>query len=96
MNQPAVVPSRAPEVVLYTTSWCPYCRRAKQLFDGKGVAYREVDVETVNGARAEMQARSGRNTVPQIFIGERHLGGCDDTLAMDARGDLDALLTQKL
>jgi glutaredoxin 3 len=82
----------APDVVLYTTSWCPYCQRAKRLFDSKGVSYREIDVEAVDGARAQMQARSGRNTVPQIFIGEHHLGGFDDTQALETRGELDALL----
>jgi glutaredoxin 3 len=80
------------EVVMYTTSWCPYCTRAKQLFDRKGVQYREIDVDAVEGARAEMQRRSGRTSVPQIFVGERHLGGFDDTSALDRRGELDPLL----
>jgi len=79
-------------VVMYTTSWCPYCTSARQLFDGKGVAYTEIDVDTVQGAREEMQRRSGRTSVPQIFVGERHLGGYDDTRALDDRGGLDPLL----
>ena len=80
------------DVLMYTTSWCPYCTRARQLFDRKGVKYREIDVDAVEGARAEMQQRSGRTSVPQIFVGERHLGGFDDTRALDERGGLDPLL----
>ena len=79
-------------VVMYTTSWCPYCTRARRLFDDKGVKYTEIDVEAVDGARAEMQQRSGRTSVPQIFVGDRHLGGYDDTSALDRRGELDPLL----
>jgi glutaredoxin 3 len=81
-----------PEVVLFTTSWCPYCERARALFRAKGIAFREIDIEAVDGARAEMRARSGRSSVPQVFVGDRHLGGCDDTLALDASGGLDPLL----
>lgn len=81
-----------PAVLMYTTSWCPYCTRARQLFAAKGVAFTEIDVEQVAGAREEMQARSGRSSVPQIFIGDRHLGGFDDTRALDQAGKLDALL----
>ena len=79
-------------VVMYTTSWCPYCTRARRLFDDKGVKYTEIDVESVDCARAEMQQRSGRTSVPQIFVGDRHLGGYDDTSALDRRGELDPLL----
>lgn len=79
-------------VVMYATSWCPYCTRARQLFEGKGVPFTEIDVDAVDGARAEMQRRSGRTSVPQIFVGERHLGGFDDTRALDDRGELDPLL----
>jgi len=80
-------------VVMYTTSWCPYCSRARQLFETKGVPFTEIDVDAVEGAREEMQRRSGRTSVPQIFVGKRHLGGFDDTRALDERGDLDPLLT---
>jgi glutaredoxin 3 len=79
-------------VVMYTTSWCPYCTRARKLFDDKGVPYTDIDVESVDGARAEMQQRAGRTSVPQIFVGDRHLGGFDDTSALDRRGELDPLL----
>lgn len=80
------------KVLMYTTSWCPYCTRARQLFQQKGVPFTEIDVEDVPGARDEMRQRSGRNTVPQIFIGELHLGGYDDTRALDQKGELDRLL----
>ncbi len=82
----------APKVVMYVTDWCPYCTRARNLLAAKGVAVEEIDVEAVWGAREEMRARSGRDTVPQIFIGERHVGGCDELHALDADGSLDALL----
>lgn len=80
------------KVVMYATSWCPYCARARRLFESKGVAFTEIDVDDVEGARAEMQKLSGRTSVPQIFIGGKHVGGYDDTRALDDRGELDALL----
>jgi glutaredoxin 3 len=84
---------QSPAVVLYTTSWCGWCRRARQLFTDKGVAFTDIDVEMVPGAREEMHARSGgRTSVPQVFIGERHIGGYDDTRALDEQGELDRLL----
>jgi glutaredoxin 3 len=82
----------AAEIVMYVTDWCPYCARARGLLEAKGVAYREIDVEAVPGAQAEMVARSGRSSVPQIFVGEVHVGGCDELLALDAAGGLDSLL----
>jgi glutaredoxin 3 len=81
-----------PPVVVYGRSGCGYCRRARALLERKGVAYTEIDVEHVAGARAEMERRSGRDTVPQIFVGDRHLGGYDDIDALDARGELDPIL----
>jgi glutaredoxin 3 len=80
-------------VTIYTTSWCPYCRAATDLLREKGVAFEEIDVERTPGARSEMIAKAGRTSVPQIFAGERHLGGCDDLYALDGAGKLDALLT---
>lgn len=81
------------DVVMYTTSWCGFCARARRLFTEKGVAFTDIDVENVDGAREEMRARSGgRNSVPQIFVDGRHLGGYDDTRALDERGELDPLL----
>jgi glutaredoxin 3 len=81
-----------PKVVMYVTSWCPYCTRARQLLENKGVDLEEIDIEARPEARTEMMARSGRRTVPQIFIGETHVGGCDDLLALDVDGRLDPLL----
>jgi glutaredoxin 3 len=79
-------------VVMYTTSWCPYCDRARRLLARKNVAVEEIDVEAAPQKRAEMQQRSGRRTVPQIFIGETHVGGSDDLHALEDAGKLDALL----
>jgi glutaredoxin 3 len=82
----------ARKVVMYTTGWCPYCARARALLDAKGVPVEEIDVEAAPDARREMLTRSGRNTVPQIFIGDDHVGGCDDLVALDEAGRLDSLL----
>ncbi len=81
-------------VVMYVTSWCPYCARARALLRGKGVAFQEIDVEAQPEQRETMIRRSGRSTVPQIFIGERHIGGSDELLELDAAGGLDPLLQQ--
>ena len=82
----------AAKVTLYVTGWCPFCQRAKALLTGKGVAFDEIDVDEDAKYRAEMIARSGRRTVPQIFIGETHVGGCDDLVALDSGGELDRLI----
>ena len=79
-------------VVMYTTSWCGWCARARRLFTAKGVSFTDINVEQVEGAREEMRTRSGRNTVPQIFIGGRPIGGYDDTRALEDKGELDLLL----
>lgn len=79
-------------VTMYTTTWCPYCVRAKTLLSKKGVAVTEVNIEEVDGARDEMVQKTGRMTVPQIFIGETHVGGCDDLYALESQGKLDGLL----
>jgi glutaredoxin 3 len=81
-----------PKVVMYTTGWCPYCVRARELLKSKGVAIEEIDVDARPEARTEMMARSGRRTVPQIFIGETHVGGCDDLHELEDSGRLDTLL----
>jgi glutaredoxin 3 len=85
--------STAQEVVVYSTGWCPYCERAKGLLERKGVAYQEIKVDEDPAERAAMLARSGgRRTVPQIFFGERHIGGFDELYALDKAGELDKLL----
>jgi len=81
-----------PKITLYTTQWCPYCRQAKALLARKGQRWDEIDVEADPARRDEMVKRSGRRTVPQIWIGERHVGGFDDLAALEASGELDALL----
>jgi glutaredoxin 3 len=81
------------DITIYTGQFCGYCARAKALLERKGAAYREIDVSSSPAARAEMiEAAGGRHTVPQIFIGGRHVGGCDDLYALDSRGALDPLL----
>jgi glutaredoxin 3 len=81
-------------VTIYTTPICPYCVRAKSLLGKKGVTYDEVDVMMDQNAREEMLAKSGgARTVPQIFIGDTHVGGCDELYALDREGKLDPLLS---
>lgn len=77
---------------MYTTKWCPFCVMAKRLLANKGVSVEEVAVDTDPVRRAEMMERSGRRTVPQIFVDERHLGGFDDIAALEHKGELDPLL----
>ena len=80
-------------VRIYTTPICPYCARAKSLLKKKGADFEEIDVLMDNAARREMEDRSGgARTVPQIFIGDAHVGGCDDLHALEREGKLDALL----
>ena len=81
-----------PQVTIYTRQFCGYCTAAKRLLRDKGVAFDEIDATSAPEKRQEMMARSGRYTFPQIFIGDRHIGGCDDLFALDARGGLDSLI----
>jgi len=83
------------EIVMYTKSWCPYCDRAKSLLREKGQSWTEIDVEAQPEKRDEMVRRSSRTTVPQIFIGDRHVGGFDDLAELERRGELDPLLGRK-
>ena len=82
------------DVTIYTTQYCPYCIRARSLLDAKGVAYRNIAVDHDPQLRREMMERSGRTTVPQIWIGDQHIGGCDDMMALERQGRLDELLAQ--
>jgi glutaredoxin 3 len=80
-------------IEIYTTRYCPYCTAAKRLLSRKGVEFTEIDVSADAKGRSKMMARAnGRMTVPQIFIGSIHVGGCDDLYALDRTGKLDALL----
>lgn len=80
------------EVTLYTTPVCPFCHRAKYLLNRKGVEFIEIDVSRSADLRQEMVRRTGRQTVPQIFIGDYHVGGCDDLYELDLDDKLDPLL----
>jgi thioredoxin reductase (NADPH) len=84
-----------PQITMYTKETCPYCDSAKRLLAAKGQTWTEIDIETEPARRDEMIERSGRRTVPQIWIGERHVGGFDDLAALDRAGELDALLGAK-
>ncbi|UHS63330.1 glutaredoxin 3 [Agrobacterium vaccinii] len=79
-------------VTIYTRDFCGFCARAKSLLESKGVAFTEYNATTNPDYRQEMMDKSGRNTFPQIFIGDKHVGGCDDLHALDRDGKLDALL----
>ena len=80
------------KVVMYTTSWCPYCRAAKAFLQAKNVAFEDIDVTQDPDRRAEMERLSRRRTVPQIFIDGKPIGGYDDMRLLDAKGELDSLL----
>ncbi len=82
------------EVIIYTTRICPYCVRAKQLFQRKGISYQEIDVSADQELRLKLVARTKQRTVPQIFINDQHIGGCDDLYALERQGALDPLLAQ--
>lgn len=77
---------------MYSTGYCPYCHRAKDIFKNLGLDFDEIEVDRNPELREEMMKRSGRRTVPQIFVGDEHLGGCDDLKAAQKSGDLDSML----
>ena len=88
-----VSPMSETDIRIYTTPICPYCYRAKALLKKKGAVFEEIDVFMDARARTEMEAKTGCHTVPQIFIGEKHIGGCDDLMELEAEGQLDLLLS---
>ena len=79
-------------VTVYVTDWCPYCQRAKGLLTKKNIAFAEINVDENAKFRQEMIARSNRRTVPQIFIGDLHVGGCDDLFALEQSGELNRII----
>ena len=79
-------------VIVYSSDYCPYCMRAKYLLQSKGVSFQEIKVDGKPQVRAEMTQKAGRTSVPQIWIGAKHIGGCDDLYALERAGKLDALL----
>ena len=80
------------KVIVYSSDYCPFCSRAKYLLESKKVAFEEIKVDGKPQVRAEMAKKAGPTSVPQIWIGETHVGGCDDLFALDRAGKLDALL----
>ncbi|MBN8871541.1 MAG: glutaredoxin 3 [Rhodospirillales bacterium] len=82
-----------PKIEIYTQPWCPFCERALHLLSTKGVEFQEINAPNGSAERAEARTRSGgRTSVPQIFIGGQHIGGCDDLMALERAGKLDPLL----
>jgi glutaredoxin 3 len=82
-----------PDIEIYTQPWCPFCERAMHILTTKGVEFRDIDAPNGSAARREARERSGgRTSVPQIFIGGNHIGGCDDMVALDRAGKLDIIL----
>lgn len=80
------------DITIYSSNYCPYCIRAKQLLGSKGLAFNEIVVDGKPALRAEMTRRAGRSSVPQIWINDVHVGGCDDLIALDRSGKLDTML----
>ena len=80
-----------PLITIYTTPWCGYCRRARKLLQDKNLVFTEIDIGGDGNLREEMTERSQRDTVPQIFIGELHVGGCDELYALERSGELDRI-----
>jgi glutaredoxin 3 len=83
-----------PQIEIYTTQFCPFCVRAKMLLKQKNTTFTELAVDKTAGLRQKMMARSGGHTVPQIFINEQHIGGCDELYSLERKGQLDSLLNQ--
>jgi len=81
------------QITVYYAPFCPYCGWAKQLLENKNVAFTQINVNDSSNVRSEMEQRSGRTSVPQIFIGETHVGGYDDMAALDDKGQLDRLIS---
>lgn len=82
------------KIVMYCTPYCPYCVRARMLLSSKGADFEEIRVDLYPHKREEMEQRARRTSVPQIFIGEQHVGGCDELYALESRGELDPLLDE--
>jgi glutaredoxin 3 len=80
------------KATIYTTRFCPFCVRAKQLLSSKGADFDEVQVDGRNDLRSDLLARTGQRTVPQIWVGDTHVGGCDELMALERQGKLDGML----
>jgi glutaredoxin 3 len=82
----------SPEITMYSSAWCPFCIQAKRLFDSKGIPYKEIMVDGDAKMRAKMMQESGRHTVPQIWIDDFHVGGCDDLFLLERSAKLDSMI----
>jgi len=91
MNE-TVIEKKTPEIVMYTTAFCGYCAGAKNLLERKGVGYLEIRIDENPAKREEMEQRANRDSVPQIFIGNQHIGGFDELVELDMDDELDSLL----
>lgn len=79
-------------IIVYSADWCPFCVRAKQLLESKGLKFEEVNVDQVPGAREEVVSKTGHKTIPQIFINDKFIGGFSELSSLESKGELDALL----
>ncbi|MBQ0754251.1 MAG: glutaredoxin 3 [Gammaproteobacteria bacterium] len=84
-----------PDVLMYSTAWCGFCSRAKRLLTDKGVAFVNIDLDAEPARRAEMMQKSGQRTVPQIWINDEHIGGCDELYELERNGSLDKKLQDR-
>jgi glutaredoxin 3 len=91
---PSEMPRPMAKIVIYTIDWCPYCTAARRLLASKGVEFEEINLTSKPAERAELREMSGSRTVPQIYIGDTHVGGCDELYALERAGRLDPLLAQ--
>lgn len=82
------------QIIMYSSDYCPFCMRAKSLLHKKGLNYQEINVDRDRALRQEMTQKSGKTSVPQIWIGEQHIGGCDEIHALERSGSLDQILNQ--
>ena len=85
---------KTPEITMYTTRYCPYCVRARILLEGKGVVFEDIAIDGNPALRQEMVEKSMAYSVPQIWIGDQHIGGCDELYQLERQGELDALLSE--
>jgi len=84
------------EIVVYSSDYCPFCHRAKALLNSKGLQFKEINVDGNPIARQEMISKAGRTSVPQIWVGETHIGGCDELYGLEQVGSLDSLINQEV
>ena len=91
-DKPAAPGAKTQPIVMYSTKFCPYCVRTRRLLQSKGWDYQDIPVDRDQGLRAEMMQKSGRRTVPQIWIGDQHIGGCDELFSLETGNKLEAMV----